>query len=761
MSLGSMEVVGQYEFDRTKVLGHGAFAVVYKGQNRVTPTHNVAVKVISKKQKAGKLISAEEINILKEIQHKNVVQLFDFNETDARLYMVMEFCNGGDLADYLRDKGTLSEETLQIFVKQLGRAILAIHKCGVMHRDLKPGNILLSYPTTITRVQPCDIKLKIADFGFARFLNDEDMAATLCGSPIYMAPEVLMGLHYDSRVDLWSLGTIIYQCYMGKAPFKASNPYSLRSLYEKSPELVPHIPNHMSPHLKSFILALLQKNPDKRIPFEELINHQFLDSSVTPPHISRSMTPERPLARAASDSPSPTSSPSHNISRSPNSSSSNKLASMSRMKANIPRPLPVVTPRPTPCLEESISASPETDGFVVVNRKTPTKLKSFESSFQQKTTAISSSVKTTAVAIPVKHNYPPVPCSSSPGTLLSPIAQKLVVDDRKDSIFARVESKRIVANRNVSAPNFSNITRTLSFDAHKRHRATSESGKKSTPPLMEIVSKSVRQSAVRRPFSANFDDSYHHNYNPNPLSSSRVSAGQSAPAYFFVGGSPHTSPPSLTQSPLQLTYGETSPPFVEPPELSETTMMDDYQREMLDEFHNNLQYCQAIREAVYLLEVPFSFGQSDNKAHEKLLLCQKAEAILSSTIHLAKDQLFRAKLSPSKTFKDILFSIYGEFCATHDTRAALEKGLASKPVPQTCPEEILLSFALKQVQSAILDENLGHIAECIKRYRLSKAIVQGLLSEVKCDGDKAILLRYETGIQLRLDLLQGKRRAPP
>merc|ERR1712176_1700444 len=129
----TVEHVGQYEYDKTNILGHGAFAVVYRGINRVTPTQNVAVKCISKKQKSSKLISAEEINILKEVQHDNIVQLFDFKETDKSLIMVMEFCNGGDLAEYLRDKGTLCELTLSLFVKQLGDAMLAIHKMGVMH----------------------------------------------------------------------------------------------------------------------------------------------------------------------------------------------------------------------------------------------------------------------------------------------------------------------------------------------------------------------------------------------------------------------------------------------------------------------------------------------------------------------------------------------------------------------------------------------------------------------------------------------------
>ena len=107
-----------------------------------------------------------------------------------------------------------------------------------VHRDLKPQNILLSHPDKSNpRVQ--DIILKIADFGFARFLSDGVMAGTLCGSPMYMAPEVIRSLQYDGKADLWSIGTIMYQCLTGKAPFQAQTPQALKQYYEKNVNLSP------------------------------------------------------------------------------------------------------------------------------------------------------------------------------------------------------------------------------------------------------------------------------------------------------------------------------------------------------------------------------------------------------------------------------------------------------------------------------------------------------------------------------------------
>ena len=198
----------------------------------------------------------------------------------------------------------------------------------------------------------------------------------------------------------------------------------------------------------------------------------------------------------------------------------------------------------------------------------------------QKSTAISSSVKTTAMATPIKDTYTTEQLADiSPRGTHSPSPHRTeegkVAGDM--SPFRRDSSHRVSGLRNISAPTF--IKRAWSMDGQKRHRIKSECARNNpgTPPRMDLVSKSVRESPSRRPFSANFDDT---SYSPRPLSASRTTTGQSAPAYFFLGNvSPYNSPPSLKeQSPLQITMGEPSPPsfqpFTTPPELSETTIMD-------------------------------------------------------------------------------------------------------------------------------------------------------------------------------------------
>ncbi|XP_050408202.1 serine/threonine-protein kinase ULK2 isoform X2 [Patella vulgata] len=278
-----MEIIGDYEYNKKDLIGHGAFAVVFKGRYRKKPDVAVAIKSITKKNiaKSQQLLS-KEIKILKELSdlhHENVVGLLDCKETSNHVYLVMEYCNGGDLADYLHVKGTLSEDTIVVLLRQIAAAMKALNGKGIVHRDLKPQNILLCHVGK-KNPQASDLKLKIADFGFARFLQDGVMAATLCGSPMYMAPEVIMSLQYDAKADLWSIGTIVFQCLTGKAPFQAQTPQQLKQFYEKHSELKPNIPQTTSPELRDLLLKLLKRNAKDRIEFDDFFIHPFLKPVV-------------------------------------------------------------------------------------------------------------------------------------------------------------------------------------------------------------------------------------------------------------------------------------------------------------------------------------------------------------------------------------------------------------------------------------------------------------------------------------------------
>ncbi|XP_061072896.1 serine/threonine-protein kinase ULK2 isoform X2 [Conger conger] len=276
-----METVGDFEYSRKDLVGHGAFAVVFKGRHRKKTDWEVAIKSINKKNLSkSQILLGKEIKILKELQHENIVALYDVQETPSSVFLVMEYCNGGDLADYLQAKGTLREDTLRVFLQQIAAAMRILHSKGIIHRDLKPQNILLSY-TGRKKGGLNGIRIKIADFGFARYLQSNMMAATLCGSPMYMAPEVIMSQNYDAKADLWSIGTVVYQCLVGKPPFQANSPQDLRMFYEKNKTLEPSIPRETSAPLCDLLLGLLQRSQKDRMDFDTFFSHPFLDPAST------------------------------------------------------------------------------------------------------------------------------------------------------------------------------------------------------------------------------------------------------------------------------------------------------------------------------------------------------------------------------------------------------------------------------------------------------------------------------------------------
>uniref|UniRef100_A0A8C9T0R4 non-specific serine/threonine protein kinase n=1 Tax=Scleropages formosus TaxID=113540 RepID=A0A8C9T0R4_SCLFO len=274
-----METVGDFEYSRKDLVGHGAFAVVFKGRHRKKTDWEVAIKSINKKNLSrSQILLGKEIKILKELQHENIVALYDVQVIPG--WLESGQCNDGSGHVFPLAKGTLREDTLRVFLQQIAAAMRILNSKGIIHRDLKPQNILLSY---VGRKKSSlnGIRIKIADFGFARYLQSNMMAATLCGSPMYMAPEVIMSQNYDAKADLWSIGTVIYQCLVGKPPFQANSPQDLRMFYEKNKTLVPNIPRETSPQLSDLLLGLLQRNQKDRMDFDAFFSHPFLEPTST------------------------------------------------------------------------------------------------------------------------------------------------------------------------------------------------------------------------------------------------------------------------------------------------------------------------------------------------------------------------------------------------------------------------------------------------------------------------------------------------
>ncbi|KAM1307382.1 hypothetical protein ACFX2H_009640 [Malus domestica] len=266
---GRGRVVGDYLVDRQ--IGSGSFSVVWHARHRVHGTE-VAIKEIATGRLNKKLQESllSEIFIMKKIDHPNIIRLHDIIEVPGKINLVLEYCRGGDLFMYIQRHGKVPEALAKHFMQQLVAGLQMLRDNNLIHRDLKPQNLLLS-------TNDNNSVLKIADFGFARSLQPRGLAETLCGSPLYMAPEIMQLQKYDAKADLWSVGAILFQLVTGRTPFTGNNQIQLLQNILKATELqFPSDSNNLSSECKELCQKLLRRNPVERLTFEEFFNHPFL-----------------------------------------------------------------------------------------------------------------------------------------------------------------------------------------------------------------------------------------------------------------------------------------------------------------------------------------------------------------------------------------------------------------------------------------------------------------------------------------------------
>ncbi|XP_014209923.1 serine/threonine-protein kinase ULK3 [Copidosoma floridanum] len=258
-------------------IGAGSFSTVYRAFKRDDKRDIVAIKCVDKtglsKSTQDNLIT--EINLLKILKHDHIVEMRDFFWDERHIYIVMEYCNAGDLSSFIKQKSKLAENVCRKFLQQLSLALRYLRNHNVCHMDLKPQNLLLIKTKSV-------FTLKIADFGLAQFLSSDDTKHSIRGSPLYMAPEILLRHKYDARVDLWSVGVIMYECLFGKAPY-SSNTFA--ELAEKIKDMRPiQLPkgSHISEECKDLLVRLLKHEPNERLTFDEFFAHEFLDLEHAP-----------------------------------------------------------------------------------------------------------------------------------------------------------------------------------------------------------------------------------------------------------------------------------------------------------------------------------------------------------------------------------------------------------------------------------------------------------------------------------------------
>ncbi|KAH0831348.1 kinase-like protein [Lanmaoa asiatica] len=330
-------------------IGKGSFATVYKGYHEDTH-HTVAIKSVRRDILTSKLLDnlQSEIEILKSLSHRHITKLIDIVRAERNIFLIMEYCAGGDLTNYIKKRGRvegleyaptpgtalqyyphprsggLDEIVVRSFLRQLARALKFLRTRNLIHRDIKPQvdlllpfssiqthskqNLLLTPapPEELAKGHPIGVPiLKVADFGFARSLPNAMLAETLCGSPLYMAPEILRYEKYDAKADLWSVGAVLYEMCVGKPPFRAQNHVELLKRIEHSkgvkfPDEDPSraASNYLTPHaasstkpeesqtvpsdIKVLIRVLLRRQPAERASFEEFFKSEALAKSKFP-----------------------------------------------------------------------------------------------------------------------------------------------------------------------------------------------------------------------------------------------------------------------------------------------------------------------------------------------------------------------------------------------------------------------------------------------------------------------------------------------
>ncbi|XP_004308971.1 PREDICTED: CBL-interacting protein kinase 18-like [Fragaria vesca subsp. vesca] len=264
-------LLGKYQLG--KLLGQGGFAKVYHARSLKT-NQIVAIKIISKEKvfELGLVDQTKrEISIMRLLKHPNIVQLYEVMATKKKIYLVMEYAEGGELFQKI-NKRRLKEEAARRFFQQLITAVDFCHKRGVFHRDLKPENLLLDK----------DGVLKVSDFGLSAFSESKRKHAllhTTCGTPNYVAPEVIrLGAYDGAKADIWSCGVILFQLLAGYRPFDDSN---LNNMFRKICASEYRCPRWFSDDIRKLLFGILNTNPNERFLASDIMRSSWFQEGLS------------------------------------------------------------------------------------------------------------------------------------------------------------------------------------------------------------------------------------------------------------------------------------------------------------------------------------------------------------------------------------------------------------------------------------------------------------------------------------------------
>nr|XP_023029756.1 serine/threonine-protein kinase polo [Leptinotarsa decemlineata] len=260
------------EYKKGRFFGKGGFAKCYE----ITNVHNnlsyagkiVSKKLMAKENQRDKMI--QEIQIHKTLCHKNVVGFYNFFEDSHNIYIVLELCRKRSMMELHKRRRALTEPETRFYMKQILTGVHYLHQNRIIHRDLKLGNLFLND----------DLIVKIGDFGLAaKITYDGERKKTLCGTPNYIAPEILSKKGHSFEVDIWSIGCIMYTLLIGKPPFETS---SLKETYARIKNCEYKISPKISGYAQQMIMLMLQSEPKCRPNVETLLHHDFIVNGFCP-----------------------------------------------------------------------------------------------------------------------------------------------------------------------------------------------------------------------------------------------------------------------------------------------------------------------------------------------------------------------------------------------------------------------------------------------------------------------------------------------
>ncbi|CAH2325502.1 serine threonine- kinase 33 isoform X1 [Pelobates cultripes] len=269
-----------------KKLGQGSFGVVIEAIHRASGKKWAMKKV--NREKAGssavKLLE-REVSILKRVKHNHIIHLEEVFETPKRMYLVMELCESGELREMLHRKKLFSEVETRHIIHSLGSAIAYLHKNDIVHRDLKLENILVK-SKDIADSEEMLLNIKVTDFGLAvqkGGVGSENMLQATCGTPIYMAPEIINAHDYSQQCDIWSVGVIMYMLLCGNAPFIANSEVELFEQIRKGElDFSDDVWHTVSTAAKDVLQRLLKVDPAHRITASELLDDPWITGETNP-----------------------------------------------------------------------------------------------------------------------------------------------------------------------------------------------------------------------------------------------------------------------------------------------------------------------------------------------------------------------------------------------------------------------------------------------------------------------------------------------